>query len=154
MNAYDLTPLFRSTVGFDQMMRMMDSVMQGKSQESSYPPYNITKLTESAYQIDMALAGFTADDVDVTLHQGTLIITGKPQEKDKKNYLYQGIAKRTFERRFQLADFMQVKDVFLSDGLLTIFLEREVPEAMKPQKLKIQSVGKQEMKAIEAKTKK
>lgn len=140
MTTFDLSPLIRTTVGFDHLMRMMDSAMRADNASESYPPYNIEKLGEDTYRIVVAVAGFSEDEINITVHDNTLVITGKAtREKDKIEYLYRGIAGRAFERHFQLADFIKTGQAFMENGLLKIELIREIPEAMKPRVIKIQS---------------
>ena len=151
MHSFDLTPLFRSTVGFDRMARLLDSVTRLDEQAVSYPPYNIEKLDEDNYRITMAVAGFGEDELDVTVKDGTLIVSGKAESKDaERKFLHRGIARRAFERRLQLADYIQVSGARLENGLLHVDLVREVPEAMKPRQIAINTVdGK--TKSIEQK---
>ena len=151
MHSFDLTPLFRSTVGFDRMARLLDSVTRLDEQAVSYPPYNIEKLDEDNYRITMAVAGFGEDELDVTVKDGTLIVSGKAESKDaERKFLHRGIARRAFERRLQLADYIQVSGARLENGLLHVDLLREVPEAMKPRQIAINTVdGK--TKSIEQK---
>lgn len=132
----DLTPLFRSTVGFDRMGRLLDSALN--SEAPSYPPYNIEKLADDAYRVTMAVAGFRSEDIDITQDNNTLIVTGG-QEKDgpEAQYLHRGIATRAFERRFDLAEHVNVTKADLENGLLVIDLKREVPEELKPRKIAI-----------------
>ena len=150
MRTIDFTPLFRSTVGYDRMQRMLDSMAHLDEQTFSYPPYNIESHGEDAYRITMAVAGFGANDVEVVVQGNTLTVTGRAQnqvENDNQDLLYQGIAKRTFERRFQLADYIKVADAALEDGLLTIDLAREVPDEKKPRKIEIRGTAKLVKKA-------
>ncbi len=151
MHSFDLTPLFRSTVGFDRMARLLDSVTRLDEQAASYPPYNIERLDEDKYRITMAVAGFGEDELDVTVKDGVLIVSGKaePKEEERK-FLHRGIARRAFERRLQLADSIQVSGARLENGLLHVELVREVPEAMKPRQIAIKTLdGK--AKSIEQK---
>jgi len=137
MSTFDLTPLFRSTVGFDRMMSLLDAA--GRSDEQAYPPYNIEKVGEDAYRITMAVAGFGEEDLSIVAQGNSLVITGKQKREEKKatDYLYRGIAGRAFERRFQLADHIKVTGAELANGLLNVDLVREVPEAMKPRTIKV-----------------
>lgn len=140
MRTYDLSPLFRSTVGFDRLSRLLESAMTGDEAAASYPPYNIEKMGEEAYRITMAVAGFGPEDLEITAHQNSLVITGKAKkEAANSQFLYRGIAGRAFERRFQLADFIKVNGASLVNGLLHIDLVREVPEAMKPRTIRIEA---------------
>lgn len=136
----DLTPLFRSTVGFDRMGRLLDTAFN--SEAPSYPPYNIEKVADDQYRVTMAVAGFDESDLDITQNNNTLIVTGE-QEKDEaeSRYLHRGIATRAFQRQFELADHVNVIDASLENGLLVIELKREVPEELKPRKIAIGTSG-------------
>ena len=150
MRTYDLTPLYRSTVGFDRLFSLLDQ-FDGVDAAPTYPPYNIERTGENAYRISVAVAGFTDKEISVEVKEGTLTIRGEKQvsEKEEKGEtLYQGIAARTFERRFQLADHVEVKGAELENGLLHVDLVRELPEAMKPRQIPI---GGTKAKVIEAK---
>ncbi|HEY0837523.1 MAG TPA: Hsp20 family protein [Azospirillum sp.] len=139
MRTYDLSPLFRSTVGFDRLTRLLEAAPNG-DEAVSYPPYNIEKLGEDAYRITMAVAGFGPEDLEITAQQNSLVVTGKAKkEQEAGQFLYRGIAGRAFERRFQLADFIKVSGASLLNGLLHIDLVREIPEAMKPRTIRIES---------------
>lgn len=136
MRTFDLTPLYRSTVGFDRVFDLLDTA--GKAETGGYPPYNIERLTENDYRITLAVAGFAEDDLDVELREQTLTVTGSRQDADAdRSFLYQGIAGRSFERRFQLAEHVKVAGASLVNGLLNIELQREIPEAKKPRKISI-----------------
>lgn len=140
MRAYDLSPLFRSTVGFDRLSRLLENAMTADEAALSYPPYNIEKLSEDAYRITMAVAGFAPEDLDIVSQQNALTVIGKTRkEAENAEYLYRGIAGRAFERRFQLADFIKVSGASLVNGLLHIDLAREIPEAAKPRTIKIET---------------
>lgn len=140
MNTFDLSPLTRTTVGFDHLMRMVDSAMRSENTPETYPPYNIEKLGEDTYRIVVAVAGFSEEEIQITVQDNTLAICGKAsKEKAKVEYLYRGIAGRAFEKHFQLADFIKIGDVYMENGLLKIDLIREIPEAMKPRVIQIQS---------------
>lgn len=131
MRNYDLTPLFRSTVGFDRLNRMLESALAVED-APSYPPYNIEKLADDQYRISMAVAGFGRDDIDITVKQNSLVISGKGKPQGNAGtYLHRGIANRSFERRFDLADHIEVVDASLADGMLNIQLQRRIPEALK-----------------------
>jgi molecular chaperone IbpA len=150
MRTFDLTPLFRSTVGFDNLSRMLDAATRMDEQALSYPPYNIEKLGEDHYRITMAVAGFSEADLDITAQDHTLVITGKARKDDGTvQYLHHGIAGRSFERRFELADYIRVDGAALVNGLLHVDLVREVPEAMKPRTIRIES--KTQPKVLEGK---
>ena len=136
MRTFDLTPLYRSTVGFDRVFDLLDAA--GKSDSTGYPPYNIERLDENDYRITLAVAGFGEGDLDVELRENTLTITGARQESDEgRQFLHQGIAGRSFERRFQLAEHVKVAGASLVNGLLNVELQREIPEAKKPRKIAI-----------------
>lgn len=138
MDRFDFSPLFRSTIGFDRLPRLIDAAARGDSASLSYPPYNIERTGEDAYRLTMAVAGFAQDEIDVTVHQNSLIVTGKAKkEEDEGRYLYRGIARRAFERRFSLADHIKVAGASLENGMLHVDLARQVPEAMKPRKIEI-----------------
>ena len=141
MTRIDLSPYYRSAIGIDRMASLMDHLVQtADTSQANWPPYNIEKFGETEYRITMAVAGFSENDLDITIHEQNLIIKGQSQDDSDspaKTYLYRGIASRQFERRFQLADFIQIKGARLKDGLLHIDLIREVPEAMKPRKIDI-----------------
>ncbi len=146
---FDLTPLFRSTVGFDHLPRLMDGALRVGESARSYPPYNIEQLGEDRYRVTMAVAGFGEADLNVTVEDDLLVIAGKIERDDAEGtYLHRGIAGRAFERRFTLADHIRVGGATLANGLLNVDLVREVPEEMKPRSIKIQ-VGAG-AKAIEA----
>jgi molecular chaperone IbpA len=138
MDRFDFSPLFRSTIGFDRFARLVDAATRVDGASLSYPPYNIEKTGEDAYRLTMAVAGFAQDELDITVHEGTLIVSGKGQDKDEADrYLHRGIARRAFERRFTLSDYMKVNGASLENGLLHVDLVREVPEAAKPRQIKI-----------------
>jgi len=142
MRNFDLSPLFRSSIGFDRMTRLLDAATRMDDSAFSYPPYNIEKTGENAYRITMAVAGFSEDDLNVTVQENSLVISGKlNKSEDEKKYLYRGIAGRAFERRFELAEHIRVSGASLVNGLLHVDLVREVPEAMKPRTIKIEAKG-------------
>ena len=138
MRTLDLSPLFRSTVGFDRLDKLFDAAFRDAAREVSYPPYNIAKTGENAYRVSMAVAGFGERELDITQHENVLIVKGQLQDQEKEvQYLHRGIAQRAFEHRFQLADHVKVVGARLGNGLLDIELVREVPEAMKPRKIEV-----------------
>ncbi len=138
MRTFDFAPLYRSTIGFDHLTSLLDSISQREQSQPSYPPYNIELLDKDQYRITMAVAGFVQEDLDVQSEQQTLRVRGKKSdEPGQKNYLHQGIAAREFERVFQLADHVKVTAARLENGLLHIDLRREIPEAMKPKQIPI-----------------
>ncbi len=152
MDAFDFSPLFRSTIGFDRLTRLVNSASRMDNAALSYPPYNIEKTGEDAYRLTMAVAGFSPEEVEVTVHESSLLVTGKAkQENDGGRYLHRGIARRAFERRFSLADYLKVVGANLDNGMLHVDLVREVPEAAKPRKIAIGSGQPQQPQAIEQK---
>jgi molecular chaperone IbpA len=136
---FDLSPYRRSTVGFDRLFDFLENAGRTEQQADNYPPYDIEKLSDDSYRITLAVAGFGAGDIDITARQNMLVITGRKAENRSKdgNYVHMGIATRAFERRFELADFVRVESADMKDGLLSIELLREIPEAMKPRKIDI-----------------
>jgi molecular chaperone IbpA len=138
MTTIDFSPLYRSTVGFDRLASLLDSVHQN-NHSTGYPPYNIEATEENEYAITIAVAGFGESELDIQTERGVLTVRGEKAKDDDKprNFLYQGIATRTFERKFQLADHVEVVDADLSNGMLTISLVKEIPEAMKPKRIAI-----------------
>ena len=150
MRTFDLAPLYRSTVGFDRLFSLLDQV-SGVDGASGYPPYNIERTDENAYFVTVAVAGFTENDLSIEVKENTLTIRGEKQVKEGQkagDVLYQGIAARAFERRFQLADHVEVAGASLANGLLHVDLKREIPEAMKPRQIPI---GNGSAKVIDAK---
>jgi molecular chaperone IbpA len=141
MDGLDFSPLFRSTIGFDRLARLLDAATRVDSASLGYPPYDIEKTGDDAYRLTMAVAGFSPSELDITTHENTLVVTGKAQkEEEKKNgngYLHRGIARRAFERHFSLADHMKVTGANLNNGMLHVDLVHEVPEAAKPRKITI-----------------
>lgn len=139
MRSFDLTPFMRSSIGFDDLFRFFDGRFDQATE--GYPPYNIEKLGEDEYRITMAVAGFAAEDLDVELEGRTLTITGKASEQnDERAYLHRGIARRAFQRTFQIAENIEVKGADFENGLLTVLLERRVPDHLKPRKITIDRV--------------
>ncbi len=152
MRNYDLTPLLRATVGFDRMFNMLDTATRLDESAPGYPPYNIEKTGEDSYRIVMAVAGFGEADIEVTAKENSLVVTGKKDkapEGPAERYLHRGIATRAFERRFDLADHIRVTGARLENGLLHIELLRELPEAMKPRSIAIETVAPKTAKVIE-----
>ena len=133
----DLTPLFRTSVGFDRMAQMMNQAHRIDQANASYPPYNIETLEDNQYQITLALAGFTENDLEITSEQNVLVVRGKTSNDVERKYLHRGIANRSFERKFQLADHVKVTTAAMENGLLHIKLMKEIPEAMKPRTIEI-----------------
>jgi molecular chaperone IbpA len=150
MRPIDLSPLYRSTVGFDRLFDLIDSVTGFDQAAAGYPPYNIERLGENEYRITMAVAGFSQDELRVDVKEQALSVTGSKKPDDKeRHYLHRGIAARNFERRFQLADHVEVKGAGLEDGLLHVDLVRNVPERLKPRSIAIGN-AKAEPKQVEA----
>lgn len=154
MRHFDLTPLYRSTVGFDKLFSMLDSASGIEAGAPSYPPYNIERLAENDYRISMAVAGFTEADLSIEVKENTLTIVGekKAQDTEDKDYLHRGIASRAFDRKFQLADYMRVEGASLEHGLLHIDLTRELPEAKKPRQIAIKGAEPKDANVIEGST--
>jgi molecular chaperone IbpA len=148
MHTFDLTPLFRTSVGFDRMSRLMDAALTIEQSTKKYPPYNILKRGENGYGITLAVAGFSESELEISTQENTLTITGRsePQEEDVE-YLFQGIAGRSFKRHFQLADHIKVVGAQLVNGLLHVELEREIPERLKPRTIAIRTAVSEELLA-------
>lgn len=147
MRAFDLSPLYKTTIGFDRLGQLMDQMNVDSA--NGYPPYNIERLDDNEYRITMAVSGFAETDIEIEVKEDTLSVSGKrAEESEERDYLYQGIAARAFERRFRLADHVQVSGARLENGLLHIDLVREIPEALKPRRIEIASG-----KVIESKAK-
>jgi molecular chaperone IbpA len=150
MRNFDLSPLYRSTVGFDRVLGMLDSVGKFDAAAQTYPPYNIERTGENAYRVTMAVAGFGEEELSIEAKENTLTVKGEKKEQaegDENNVLYRGIAARSFERRFQLADHVEVRGASLENGLLHIELVREIPEAMKPRTIAINGKAKKQVEA-------
>jgi len=144
---YDWTPLWRSTIGFDRLFDVLDEVQ--RTAEESYPPYNIERLDENRFQISVALAGFTPDEVALTVEQNVLTLEGRKAEKGEKTFLHHGISARSFKRQFTLADHVEIKGARFENGLLLIDLQREIPEAMKLRRIAINAAGANNVSQIE-----
>ena len=144
MTTFDLAPLYRSTVGFDRLAALLDSVSNADRNQPSYPPYNIELVAQDKYRITMAVAGFTEAEISLTSENNMLTVAGakaeQPADATKRTWLHQGIAERNFKRQFRVADHVKVTGATLSNGLLHIELEREVPEAMKPRQIPVNGV--------------
>ncbi len=145
---YDWAPLWRSTVGFDRLFDVFDEVQ--KTAEDNYPLYNIERLDQDRFQISVALAGFSSDEISLTVEQNVLTVEGRKAEREGKTYLYRGISARPFKRQFTLADHVEVRNARLDNGLLVIELVREVPEAMKPRKIPINGAAPAKVAQIDA----
>lgn len=150
MRSIDLSPLYRASVGFDRLFKTLDQVNRLEDSAFSYPPYNIEKVSEDAYRIVMAVAGFGEGDLDITAKENSLVISGRKDkaEEEEVTFLHRGIANRAFERRFDLADHIKVTGAKLENGLLSVELVREIPEAMKPRTIAITS-GEKSAKVLE-----
>jgi molecular chaperone IbpA len=151
MRTYDFTPLFRSTIGFDRWSDLFDAALRTDDSAAGYPPYNIEKMGEDKYRIMMAVAGFGEKDIEITAQENLLVVNGHVGEAREADatYLYRGIATRAFERRFSLADHVKVVGAKLTDGVLEVDLEREVPEAMKPRRIALESKPALAQKVLE-----
>ena len=154
MRTYDFTPLYRSAVGFDRLANLLESAAR-TSQENGWPPYNIETTGENAYRIEVAVAGFKPDELTLEVKENLLTVTGRKTANDdastERNFLHRGLAERDFERRFQLADYVVVKTADLNNGLLSIDLVRELPEALKPRRIEI-GAGSKLIEGKKAKT--
>lgn len=149
MRGFDFAPLYRASVGFDQIADMMDRVLTNDVAQPSYPPYNIEKIGEEGWRISIAVAGFAEDELNVEVRENSLIVLAKKAREDgEKTYLHRGIATRAFERRFHLADHVRVVGASHANGMLNIDLQREVPEALKPRRIEIASNGTVDVKAV------
>ena len=150
MRTFDMSPLYRATVGFDRIADMMDRVLAADVAQPTYPPYNIEKTDENAYRISIAVAGFSGNELSVEVKEGSLVVSArKAEEESAKTYLHRGIATRAFERRFALADHVRVTGAGHADGMLHIDLVREVPEALKPRRIQIAKGDTVDAKAVE-----
>jgi molecular chaperone IbpA len=148
---FDLSPLYRSTVGFDSLASMLNQVADFDTEASTYPPYNIVRLTENEYRITMAVAGFGKEDVEIEVKENTLSIRGEKKEADtERAFLHRGIASRAFVRRFQLADHVEVRGADVKDGLLSVALKREVPERLKSRIIQIGATVAKTNKTLDA----
>ena len=152
MRSFDLTPLYRSTVGFDQIADLMDRVFASETPGQSYPPYNIEKIAEDGWRISIAVAGFADEDLAVEVRENTMFVSGRRATEDEARvFLHRGIATRACERRFHLADHVRVKGASHQNGMLHIDLQREVPEALKPRRIEITGAAPVERDLVEAK---
>jgi molecular chaperone IbpA len=142
MDRFDFSPLFRSTIGFDRLTRLVDAATRVDNAALAYPPYNIEKTGEDSYRLTMAVAGFSSDDIDITVQENTLMVSGKGNKEEADDrFLHRGIARRAFERRFSLADHIKVVGASLDNGMLHVDLVRDVPETAKPRKVQIGSAA-------------
>jgi len=137
MNSIDFNPLYRSSIGFDGLASLLDRTLNAEAVSPDYPPYNIEMLDENSYAITLAVAGFEESEMDIEVERGVLNVRGKKAKGDDHKYLYQSIANRSFERKFNLTDYVEVKSADFKKGLLTINLAKEIPEGMKPKRIEI-----------------
>ncbi|SHF51792.1 molecular chaperone IbpA [Loktanella atrilutea] len=152
MRTFDLTPLYRATVGFDQIADLMDRALASDVGQSTYPPYNIEKTEDDAWRISLAVAGFSDTDLSIEVNDRALLVTGRKAEDDSdRKFLHRGIATRAFERRFHLADHVRVTGASHVDGMLHIDLAREVPEALKPRRIAIEKAAASHTDVVDAK---
>lgn len=149
MRTYDFSPLWRSTIGFDRLFDLVETAQ--RAGEDNYPPYNIERVSEDRYQISLAIAGFSPDEVSVIAEQNAVIVEGNKADKTEREYLYHGISARPFKRQFNLADYVQVKGAAFENGLLKIELVREIPEAMKPRRIAIHGASSDNVHQLESK---
>jgi molecular chaperone IbpA len=150
MRSFDLSPLYRSAIGFDRMANILDNLNRAEQNQPSYPPYNIELTGEDKYRITMAVAGFDRTEISIEVNQNNLTVSGNRAAEDKaRTYLHQGIAARSFERRFQLADHVQVQSANYENGLLHIELQRIIPEAMKPRSIPIENGAVEKLVQVE-----
>ena len=147
-SAFDFAPYRRSTVGFDRLFDLLENSSLGQGSEN-YPPFDLIKVDENHYRINLAVAGFSRDEIEITAQQNQLIVSGKRRDDDEIDYIHRGIANRQFERKFGLADFIKVAEADLKDGLLSVDLIREIPEAMRPRKVEIGRSQQQQQAAID-----
>ena len=155
MRSFDLAPLYRATVGFDQIADMMDRVLTNDVAQPTYPPYNIEKTADDAWRISIAVAGFSEDELNVEVRENALVVAAKKVvEEGERTYLHRGIATRAFERRFHLADHVRVTGASHINGMLNIDRAREVPEALKPRRIEISNGDTVDVKAVEKKSEK
>ena len=139
MTNYDLSPFWRSTVGFDRLFNLLEDDTFRMANEQNYPPYNIERTGEDSYEVTLAVAGFTPEEITITAEQNVLTVEGRKADKTERHYLYHGISARAFRRQFSLADYVTVTGANFVNGLLQISLVREIPEAMKPRRVEIKA---------------
>jgi molecular chaperone IbpA len=149
MRTYDFAPLWRSTIGFDRLFDLAETAQ--RAGEDNYPPYNIERLADDRYQISLAVAGFAPEDIEITAEQNVVTVEGSQSDKTERDFLYRGISTRSFRRQFSLAEYVQVKSAAFDNGLLTIELVREIPEAMKPRRIAIGDASAGNVRKLEAK---
>lgn len=139
MNTIDLSPLYRSSIGFDRFGSLLDAALRANQTSTGYPPYNIEVIGDNRYDITLAVAGFDMSDLDIQVEKGVLTVRGRKEDSKDRQYLYHGIATRSFEQKFNLADYVEVTGARMQNGLLIISLVKEIPEAMKPKRIEIES---------------
>jgi molecular chaperone IbpA len=149
MTTFDFAPLWRSTVGFDRLFDLLEDDAFRVANEQNYPPYNIERTGEDSYEVTLAVAGFTPEEINITADQDVLTVEGRKADKTERHYLHQGISARAFRRQFNLADYVKVMSATFENGLLQIKLVRELPEAMKPRRIDIKTNGTSEQKQVE-----
>jgi molecular chaperone IbpA len=149
MRTYDFAPLWRSTIGFDRLFDLAETAQ--RASEDNYPPYNIERLADDRYQISLAVAGFAPEDIEITAEQNVVTVEGSKSDKTERDFLYRGISTRSFKRQFSLAEYVEVKSAAFDNGLLTIELVREIPEAMKPRRIAIDDASTGNLRRLEAK---
>jgi molecular chaperone IbpA len=149
MRSYDFSPLWRSTIGFDRLFDLAESAQ--RATEDNYPPYNIERLGDDRYQISLAVAGFSPDEISMSAEQNVVTIEGHKTDKTEREFMYRGISTRAFKRQFNLADYVQVKNASFDNGLLKIELVREIPEAMKPRRIAINGATPDNLRKLESK---
>jgi molecular chaperone IbpA len=149
MRTYDFAPLWRSTIGFDRLFDLAETAQ--RASEDNYPPYNIERLADDRYQISLAVAGFAPEDIAITAEQNVVTVEGGKSDKTERDFLYRGISTRSFRRQFSLAEYVQVKSAAFDNGLLTIELVREIPEAMKPRRIAIGDASTGNVRKLESK---
>jgi len=150
MRSYDFAPLWRSTIGFDRLFDLAETAQRAVG-EDNYPPYNIERLSEDRYQLSLAVAGFSPNEISITAEQNVVTIEAGKTERAEREYIFRGISTRAFKRQFSLADYVQVKSASFDNGLLTIELVREIPEAMKPRRIAINGSAPDNVQRLETK---
>ena len=149
MRTYDFAPLWRSSIGFDRLFDLAETAQ--RASDVNYPPYNIERLADDRYQISLAVAGFSPEDIVITAEQNVVTVEGRNSDKTERDFFYRGIPARGFKRQFSLAEYVEVKSAALDNGLLTIELVREIPEAMKPRRIAIGHAATGSVRKLEAK---
>jgi molecular chaperone IbpA len=150
MRTYDVTPLLRSTIGFDRWFNQVQAAQRAAA-EDNYPPCNVERLSDDRYRVSLALAGFSPDEIAITAEQNVLTVEGRKTDRGQREFLYRGISSRPFKRQFNLADFVRVEGAQLDNGLLQVELVREIPEAMKPRRIPIDNLAASDVQQLEPK---